>query len=97
MKSDQRSDFRIRPSIADDIGEGSFPWLMVVVTDQEALSMSYLKLVDVPYSLNDKIVTPEVVLSHSNGCGLSDLLILSTPPRVVRDSHMSDTTTVIAS
>ena len=36
MKSDQRSGYRIRPSIADDVGEGSFPRLMVVVTDQEA-------------------------------------------------------------
>ena len=55
---------------------------------------SYLKLVDIPYSLNDKVITPKVVLSHLNGSGLSDLLILSTPPRVVRDSRMSDTTMV---
>ena len=39
MKSDQRSDHRIKPSIADDIGEGSFPRLMVVVTDQEAMTV----------------------------------------------------------
>ena len=37
MKSDQRSDHRIKPSIADDVGEESFPRLMVVVTDQEAV------------------------------------------------------------
>ena len=52
--------------------------------------MSYLKLVDVPYSLNDKTVTPKVVLSHLNRSGLLYLLILSTPPRVVQDSCMLD-------
>ena len=35
VKSDQRSVHRIKPSIADDVGEGGFPQLMVVVTDQE--------------------------------------------------------------
>ena len=44
MKSDQRSDYRIRPSIADDIGEGSFPQLMVVVTDQEASEVEHFSL-----------------------------------------------------
>lgn len=57
-------------------------------------SMLYLKLVDIPYYFNDKVITPEVVLSHLNGSGLADLLVLSTPPWVVHDSCMSDTTMV---
>nr|BAB32466.1 Gag-like protein [Tricholoma matsutake] len=57
-------------------------------------SMSYLKLVDVPYIANDKAITPDVVIAHLGKSGISDLTVLQVPPRVVRDSRMSDTCTV---
>ena len=58
-------------------------------------STSYIKLVDVPYFIGENtVITPEVVVSRLSGAGLSSLAVLSTPPRVVRDSRMSDTATV---
>jgi hypothetical protein len=57
-------------------------------------STSYLKLVDVPRRIGESDVTPEMVVARIAGAGLSDLVVLVTPPRVIRDSRQSDTATV---
>jgi hypothetical protein len=57
-------------------------------------STSYLKLADVPFMLNDRAISPEAVLSQIAKAGLSDHVVLQSPPRVVRTSPKSDTCTV---
>ena len=57
-------------------------------------STSYLKLVDVPFTVNDTAITPDQVLAQIAKARLQDLVVLQTPPRVVRDSPKSDTCTV---
>jgi hypothetical protein len=57
-------------------------------------STSYLKLVDVPCRIGESDVTPEMVVARIAGAGLSVLVVLVTPPRVIRDSRQSDTATV---
>jgi hypothetical protein len=58
--------------------------------------MSYLKLVDVPITANDRLITPEIVLQQIAKAGPSvrDFVVLQTLPRVVRDLPKSDMATV---
>jgi hypothetical protein len=59
-------------------------------------STSYLKLVDVPLTAGDKMITPEIIIQQIAKAGplVRDHVVLQTPPRVVRDSPKSDTATV---
>jgi hypothetical protein len=57
-------------------------------------STSYLKLVDVPYIMNDKAITSDGVLTHIARARVKDLVVLQGPLRVVRDSAASDTATI---
>jgi hypothetical protein len=47
-------------------------------------SMSYLKLADVLFTLNDRAISLEAVLSQIAKAGLKDHVVLQSPPRVVR-------------
>jgi hypothetical protein len=57
-------------------------------------STSYLKLMDVPYVMNDKAITSDGVLAHITHAGVKDLVVLQGPLRVVRDSAALDMATV---
>ena len=74
MKSDQRSDRRTKPSIADDVGEGSFPRLMVVVTDQEV--MHYHTLQCSFWACPKRYGDPSVRSLGSHCCSFGEQLLL---------------------
>jgi hypothetical protein len=57
-------------------------------------SMSYLKLVDVPYIMNNKAITSDGILTHIAHTGVKDLIVLQGPLRVVQDSAASDMATI---
>jgi hypothetical protein len=57
-------------------------------------STSYMKLVDVPYLMNDQPIVPTTILQQISKAGLKELALYKTLPRVVRDSRFSDTATV---
>jgi hypothetical protein len=57
-------------------------------------STSYLKLINIPYLVQDAPITPKDVLDAISKAGLRDLVKSKTPPRVVRDSRFSDMATV---
>jgi hypothetical protein len=73
----------------------AFPGATSTTTELPS-STSYLKLVDVPITANDRLITPEIVLQQIAKAGPSvrDFVVLQTPPRVIRDSPKSDTATV---
>jgi hypothetical protein len=57
-------------------------------------SMSYLKLVDVLYLINDVAITLDIVFERLVNARVKDLMSLQTCPRIIRDSPASDTATV---
>jgi hypothetical protein len=57
-------------------------------------SMSYLKLVDVPYVMNDKAIMSDGILAHIAHTRVKDLVILQGPLRVVQDLAASDMATI---
>jgi hypothetical protein len=59
-----------------------------------ALPTSFLKLADVPFTLNDHAISPEAVLSQIAKVGLKDHVVLQSPPRIVHTSPKSDTCSV---
>jgi hypothetical protein len=73
----------------------AFPGATSTTTELPS-STSYLKLVNVPITANDRLITPEIVLQQITKAGPSvrDFVVLQTPPRVVRDSPKSDTAMV---
>jgi hypothetical protein len=67
------------------------------VTSADAVlpsSTSYLKLVDVPYIMNDKAIMADGVLAHIAHARVKDLVIFQGPLRVVCDSVASDMATI---
>jgi hypothetical protein len=57
-------------------------------------STSYLKLVDVPYVMNNKAIMPDGVLTHIACARVKDLVVLQGPLRVVCDLVALDMATV---
>jgi hypothetical protein len=55
-------------------------------------STSDLKLVNVPYLVNNVAIT--IVFEHLIKAGVKDLVSLQTRSRIIRDSPTSDTATV---
>ena len=63
----------------------AFPEAQSTATELPS-STSYLKLVDVPFTADDKAITPEIVMRQIARAGPSirDYVVLQTPPRVVQ-------------
>jgi hypothetical protein len=58
------------------------------------MSTSYLKLVDVPFTMGKTRITPDRVMSQIGRSGFASLVVLQTPAQIVHDSPKSDTCTI---